>query len=117
MPRPNSLPPRMLKPRQKSSEVVYRWTMRRTPSSELLLDGVELHFSTTSRRFTTSTLGQQQGVLGMAPHPPPPTPSPPISPSNCTGKEGLPLGDARGLRSSVGHRSHQIWETILICFY
>lgn len=48
--------------------------MRLTPSSEQLSDGVELHFSTTSRRFTTSTLGQQAGALSLGPHLPPHTP-------------------------------------------
>lgn len=64
--------------------------MRRTLSSELLSDGVKLHFSTTSLRLTTSTLGQGQEALslGATIHTPPSR-----SPHNCMGT----VGDFGGL--------------------
>lgn len=86
--------------------------MRRAPSSELLSEGVELHFSTTSRRLTTSTLDNHRGPSAWALIYHPPLSS--QQPRQLHRKGGTALG---GLRSSLGHRFHQIRETMEIFLY
>lgn len=87
--------------------------MRRAPSSELLSEGVELHFSTTSRRLTTSTLDNHTGPSAWIPiHHHPPLSS--QKPRQLHGKGEVALG---GLRSSPGHRFHQVRETTEILLY
>ena len=83
--------------------------MRRTPSSELLSEGVELHFSTTSRRFTTSTLGQQQGALSLGPCLPPPASLLPAAPQ-LQGKGGAAFVGLPRPKIFGRTQINQIWE-------